>query len=1593
MSKPYPPPIFSAAAARMPGLLSIQRFLLLALLALMPALALAQVTWSNGGGVLPNNWSERINEGPFGTINLFDVHRNSSEVGTGLKLSHSTNCSISGSQYWLQHKNNSGGTSNVALFKFIRNGDTSTTDLDRVTLASPTSQYATLSFKANQAFTGETTLEMQVSLSSVCDRYGTQRRGQFTIKLLAQRNIRTAESLVAAGAFRTDRLLASSTAVTTGIVFQRGTMRCPTNMTLLNHADYLRLQHLTPSSKALTGALATAHSAVAMGGTNARALALLFKAGATVTAGVLTVSLKVDSPASNNACPAAFAQTITAKVTAAASLAWTTDGDDVTVASSTFNTPLSSSTPTGIRIARYAGTCEMMKVVLPDNQVTGANNARARVRDIMQLRSVNDANDTPVLGSPGFNITVDDINLDDIYARLELRGSPPAGTLRVTAEVSPGCAAAVGLAETQTLSYLVTVIGNAWEVEGKDSASTTLSFAAPALAAAGTPTPTGIRLHRSSANCRVFDVTMKSGAGNWLGLLRMRVSGGTTTSVAALGREFSNVHMQDGNAADNHFRLVFSARANVGATTRVERATVEVSPSSTCAASTRPANPLTLTYMVSIRASYREVGSNETLQADWAPPIEILQAAPTVMSTGIQFQRGLASCPNTSMSLINHTRYLRLQPVDASGNPSGSAAVSHNNVPMFSGIAANNRALALLFAPRSNVATGTVTVRVRVASDTSGAGCTGLQASTITASVTLVNWTTWVAGPKARSQAASVLLLTEIGTGADTGIRFNHAPLICDDSRLVLSGTTVTGSTGTARARSIARFSGYFSALTGPDARSTSQVGFDITASNNQTGGYARLEMIGTPPVGTLTLQAVATPICPPEDFVVGTLTLSNQSLKPLTLSYTVTLADPKAWQAGSKSRNQASSVIVAADIGAGADTGIRFHSFTAACDRTRLVLTDDTVTVAGVSAQVRTIARLQRFTASDAKDGAAGPELNLASLKSGVHAGLELMGTPPAGTLTLQAVATAACPSVTGIKTLTLSYTVTLAGPLDWQAGSKSRGSAASVIVAADIGAGADTGIRFHSFTAACDRTRLVLTDRAVTDASTAQAREIARLQRYNASDAKDGSPGPELDLTSLKSGVHAGLELMGTPPVGTLTFEAVATASCPSVTGIKPLTLSYQVTVTSAIVPTVSAAQSVQATVGQATGAAATRVIGLSAIAAVMGRAAGDDQEGQSLLGMLAAKEELLESGDIDLRSFLAGQEFALGLDAAATGRPGFGVWGRAEFLQLEAGEDSDPLRHEGAMFSAQLGADYRTAGGALVGLSYGQHLLDTDYAGSLTGADAYAGNYVLKLDVAQPYAALPLEGGHLAGAVAVGKGEAEFKDADSEEIAAYDADYLGWALGYRAPVGDGGMEVEGAVSGGSLDIPDLGADGSKSDNMSLRTGLRYAPSIDMGRGSLKPSAGVALAVDWGDDPGHKYELSAGLGYVGARLAAAAEYIYIGMDEGDLTASGGSIDVRFSTAAGNLGLGLAATPAHGPASGDDLLPDQDTGMRGSAEIGYGLAVDGGVLTPYGGWSFATEAGEAGLRLRQGDGGSWLLRWREDERDMIAIEFSLLGD
>ena len=514
-----------------------------------------------------------------------------------------------------------------------------------------------------------------------------------------------------------------------------------------------------------------------------------------------------------------------------------------------------------------------------------------------------------------------------------------------------------------------------------------------------------------------------------------------------------------------------------------------------------------------------------------------------------------------------------------------------------------------------------------------------------------------------------------------------------------------------------------------------------------------------------------------------------------------------------------------------------------------------------------------------------------------------------------------------------------------------------------------------------------------------------LFQLRKHQDDGTADGAPASSFDNVNVVSGAgrrHLRL-VFGTrvSVAGGSVVQATVEAETKGNCSPKPanLTMVYEVAI--------EHGQGETPVVGEATGAAAARVIGLRGMDMVLQRSAvSDAPSGLSLLELLANKEAELESGEIDLRSFLAGQSFALGLDASASGRSRFGVWGRAETLSLEGDGDDTALRHEGDMFAAQLGVDFRVAGDALFGLGYGRYEVDTEYAGRKNGGD-YDGTYVLALDLVQPYAAMPFLGGDLAAAASIGSGSAEFvstaklsNTASTSYTDKYDAQYRGWGLGYRSqvPVSGADVGVEGSVSGALLEVPDLG-DGMESDNMSLRLGLDFARSMDFAAGTVRPQAGAAYARDWGDDPGSKHEFSAGVGYESGQLSALVEFLHVGMDAGDAKANGAALAVRYAPAAGALGLGMEVAPQHGVSpsqaegkSFEDLLAGTDTGLRGSAQLSYGLAVDGGVLTPYGGWSFDGGASELGLRLRTGATSKWLLRWQGTAEDELKIEYRL-GD
>ncbi|MBF2735509.1 MAG: hypothetical protein ISN26_05465, partial [Betaproteobacteria bacterium AqS2] len=109
--------------------------------------------------------------------------------------------------------------------------------------------------------------------------------------------------------------------------------------------------------------------------------------------------------------------------------------------------------------------------------------------------------------------------------------------------------------------------------------------------------------------------------------------------------------------------------------------------------------------------------------------------------------------------------------------------------------------------------------------------------------------------------------------------------------------------------------------------------------------------------------------------------------------------------------------------------------------------------------------------------------------------------------------------------------------------------------------------------------------------------------------------------------------------------------------------------------------------------------------------------------------------------------------------------------------------------------------------------------------------------------------------------------------------------------------------------------------------------------------------------------------------------------------------LSFRFMPGAAGLGLGLEAAPGYGLARERGMLDDlaaghalelapADSGPRAAASLSYGLAVSGGVLTPYGRWNLA-GTDELGVRLRAGERRSWLLGYAADGQD-LKIEYRL---
>ncbi|MBF2735731.1 MAG: hypothetical protein ISN26_06640 [Betaproteobacteria bacterium AqS2] len=425
---------------------------------------------------------------------------------------------------------------------------------------------------------------------------------------------------------------------------------------------------------------------------------------------------------------------------------------------------------------------------------------------------------------------------------------------------------------------------------------------------------------------------------------------------------------------------------------------------------------------------------------------------------------------------------------------------------------------------------------------------------------------------------------------------------------------------------------------------------------------------------------------------------------------------------------------------------------------------------------------------------------------------------------------------------------------------------------------------------------------------------------------------------------------------------------------------------------------------------GAAAVRAIGVAGIDAVLNRPAAGSGPGAgvALLELLAAKEHELESGDTDLYELLEGQAAALPLSQSPGGGAGLGLWlaGSNSDVAGVTGEGEDAVYVEGSVSSAHFGFDARV-GPLLAGLGYGLHKTTAEYGYDENRSFAPS-EYELDLQALQPYLAFDVGGARLALAAALGEGALYLRPAGAAARERLDADYMGYALGLmqRLQVLDNGeLRLRGSYAASDLDVASSAADEQPSldsEGSVLRLGMGYEHALRFGEdSSVNPFLEAGYLLLGGDGATESSGLvTGGMAYASGSLRASASYQQALGDE--VTLEGYELTFRFSPQLGGLGLGLEADPGYGLAGAEEMLAELDAGrrlglgagdargLRGGAGISYGLAVDGGLLTPYGRWG--VEAGrELGLRLRAGTRRSWALGYGAAANE-LKIEYRL-GD
>ena len=1119
------------------------------------------------------------------------------------------------------------------------------------------------------------------------------------------------------------------------------------------------------------------------------------------------------------------------------------------------------------------------------------------------------------------------------------------------------------------LPYTITVAK--WDDQGANNDTPESSYYRVRSAAAGIDT--GIAFHRSGSTCRVNDVQLINPP-SWLELRKYTASG---TPDGAAGTRFT-VRMEKDHAEDRQVRLLFKP----GVTISVGRyvATMVVGrhvASAGCSGGLDATVTIRHTLNITNQAGWQAQGM-EQIDSPLDIRTDALSGAGVALLMTIH--RSSEICRHTSVSLAGDAgSFMELRAYStATGRQVGAPAASLPGVFMQRGAAGDRNVQVFSKSGATAPAPGVTDLTIVVSP---GARC-GFQQGLPAALTLTLEWDLLPPyGSPEPWQLGSIDDVTPDGPFSPRAVSESSAP--------VAVGIYLQRTSASCNSMNYEILSGQgaldFYLADGSRSRSSVRLG-DAARINVNAARVAGLYFepgvqLASGSELPVSIQLRADAIC-------------RQGPAVQTLAFTLTMGTAEAWSVLAGDNATATALFQPARLRAAAaatDTGLRFHRGTSACPRV------------DVAVRPTAFLELRKYNGS-AADGAAAASLANVRMQAG-HADDRLVGVQfkaganlPPGLLTATVVAkaAAACSDSNAPLPLTLAYELAVLDAWPWRAGAQDTfGTPALLDTLGLRGTGArPTGLRLHRNSRACASTDVAL-------ASDAPA--YLSLQRYSAN-GPDGAAARSLSGVSMSgSGAndrHVRVAIAGgtTLSVGaavTVSLTVSANASCSSATGVP----AAQELVGYVIIGGggLAAEEAMQAGT-----ALAVRALGVETLGAVMARpgAPADAKASAQLLGMLAAKETELESGDIDLREFLAGQQFALPLASSANGLPsGLMLWGRAAKYDVGSAIEDGP-QVDSDLFSGSFGVDYRFREGLLLGLGYGRHEL----AGHYRHRDA-TGTYQLDMNLYQPYAAARLGPGWLTAYGSQGTGKLLVESRDVANLKPnLQADYAGWGLGWYNDIERWDLRLRAGASAGELEFEENPLE-MNAEAGTARLAVAYAPGRDLVEGlPMQPEFEVAWADEWGDAAGDSsWLLALAFAYAGdGPLHLRTSYRRAVSGGGDF--AGAELDLRVDPSRGGLGPSFALRPHYGIEAGSDLFAQaarptsftagDDRGRRLQAEMAWGLPVNGGILTPYGDWSMErrNRSRSLGLRLGAGAYGDWQLGWRRAGRadDELHLELRI---